>query len=334
MTNNLFICLTPLHTLIAYLSSFRRPQDVIVLIDQNGVLNEWAKIVKEKNLFINFIYVNSKVDKYRLPFYYLGLSFGKLPSNFDAFIIKNKDVLFEAIYCFNDLAPQTQFLLWQIQHKEAVYIEDGSAPYNDHAINNNGIKVLLVRKLFSNFYTQIKVLGTSHYIERSLFMYPDFVRSENKIKPYSKLELSENKRQKIIDLFLTTERQKNLNENFCLVFTNLKISANELIKSAVATLGDDCTDNLRILIKDHPLSPASTNSKKYTIVDKNIPSELIPLLYPNVKYVFGFGTTALQNISLFYPNIKIFNFYFCSMTKYDKFLESLGVLNIYLNRIP
>jgi hypothetical protein len=303
----------------------RKKNDFILLIDQNKVLKKLSEYIIENKLFKNFDYYDSSKKKInmctylRIPFFNkYGLN--KLLTNKFLSDIKN-------IYVFNDLAPETQYILNNICHKKCIYIEDGSAPYNNHYITHSFIKKNSL-KFFFKFYECINVIGTSKHIDFGIYSRPSHIRNENKKKPTIQLKFDKTKQN-----YLT----KNLYKNFyscskkveVLIFAPQEIDTEQYIYKIknLSFKYKICFDN--IYIKQHPLSTKKIQTKN-RLLHGYIPGEFYPFIYNEIKYVFGTRTTALQNLKIFFPHIKLFNVIIDKKNTYDIFLQEIGIENIQL----
>lgn len=302
-------------------------QKEVLFIDQSGSLFNFIEPVIKSKPDFEITYFNSKKNKAQNIVDFLAyntkIAFGNLSITAERL---NRSAI-STIFIFNDLSPETQYLIKKINHSEVVYVEDGSAPYNDHHITRSWLKNILLGALFP-FYEKINVLGTSSLITRSLFSFPEIVRSENKIKPASKLDIDFSKINQLKNFYVTQSKSKANTliltpwktsiENFL-----TQISRNDYLKESDISYKD-------AIIKSHPLQRDNETQEG---IAKYVPAELIPIIHPNIKHVIGSRTTALQNIKILYPQINVYNISPLPKTTYDKNLETIGVRHIVQNKI-
>lgn len=327
-TKDIYICLTPLHVL--YATTLHKTNDnyEIVLIDQKGKLRTFLETLTKDSAQNPIRHLNSKTSKIGNLLDYLTyktrLAIGQL-----SLTAKNLNKTPTAtIYIFNDLAPETQYLLKKIPHTETVYIEDGSAPYNSHFIRRRALKKWTLSTFFP-FYEPINILGTSSLVTRSLFSAPDHVRSENKLKPYSRLELDNSKLSLFTEKFQPKNSQSGTDGPTILLLAPYGTPAQNFMQQIEQTEAASLTASSYVC-KRHPLD--TLQEKASNEVDSRLPAEIIPALHSKITRVFGSRSTALQNIKLLYPQIQVYNVIQNNKTYYDIVLEAVGIKTLNTNR--
>lgn len=334
--HNLFIALTPLHVITATCSDKREPEDLVVLIDQNGCLFYFYEIIRHSDLIKNLKYVDASALLDKIPSYFFNNK-NPISTRFEKNIRHLTDRKYEHVYVFNDLAPEVQLILSRINFSTVHYIEDGSAAYNSHYVARNIYKEIIIKVLFGGFYDPINVIGTSKYIFDGLYSYPESVRAENKSKPVKKLSFKKDYRS---NLRLLAHRYRNIygksddTRKKCIIFVpqSQESDISKLVSNAQSNAGMLGFSDLQFILKFHPFSDVEIESEvlsdeRLILCPREMPGELLPEIYKNVVLVLGEGSTILMNIRRFYDNIKVLNLAKSSPSSYDKFLTKIGVIN-------
>lgn len=320
--SNLFICLTPLHVFTAITSTLFSTTDRILLIDQNGTLKNFYELLNQSRIVDNLTYFDSRTGATRNIISYAFESFKKSPIS----LLAQSITSIAKAYIFNDLAPETQYILKNTCHRDCIYIEDGSAPYNNHYIKRSWLKRKILQLAFKH-YEPIHVLGTSKYVAFGYYSFPELIRNENRIKPQRKLN-TRNDTAEIVTKILRSIKKNNGDEIEVLIFTPMTTENIDFMEKIIShcRLLDYKTHT--VLIKNHPLAKHKPPIKNFIEAPNHIPGELIPHIYPSIKIVLGSNTSALQNIRRLFPNILALNFTKTPNGSYESFLEKIGVKNI------
>lgn len=309
---NIYLVFTPYHFLLTLIHANRKDSDFILMVDDNGKLCEYDSI--GRRLHRNFDYINMANKKYKILSRQLRFSIGNR-KNLDIFIRKSRSSPISNVYVFNDAIPAAQYLIKKLTGN-ATYIEDGSAPYNEHAISWSLVHRLKCWLAYGFGYHFVNVLGTSPLINNSLFLYPNLIRRENSILPYSHFETSGNYIEIIKKLaiefykFKTTKTPANSNSALILL---PRLSAKEpaFIDELHCIIKN--LDNLgwSIFLKSHPLDGNASKVFEITACCKflpsNMPAEIIPGIIDSIKLIIGKETTSLMSIKKLFPDLKTIN---------------------------
>ena len=85
------------------------------------------------------------------------------------------------LFVFQDGNPESQALLYlnAKKHGRNVYVEDGAAAYREYVEPAVSLpKSIYARALWGHYFEQVRVPGTSRYVQSSLVFYPELVRAE------------------------------------------------------------------------------------------------------------------------------------------------------------
>lgn len=336
---NIYIVLTPYHLFLSLIHAERKEDDLVVLIDDNGQLGKY-EIVGSK-LFCFFIYINrsSVMNKY-LSRQLLFNAGNKISLDDIVLIARNREC--DKVFAFNDANAAAQYLLRKIKlftSCKVCYIEDGAAPYNNHNIKWSFMHKVKCWIAYGLRYEFVSVLGTSKLIDGSLFLYPELVRIENKIKPFSEFNIDINCNYKIneladlLDLVEYFQFKKTVSVLFLLpreFNNNHKLSG--LICDYIIKLN---SFGVEVFVKHHPLDKYFFDFPiDCKVISSFVPAEIIPSKYSNLKVVFGFDTTSLMAVKKIYPdiiscNIKLDN----NKNSYHDVMVSSGVVMISDNNL-
>lgn len=312
-----FLALTPYHILLSIISAKQKPQDSLIIIDESGNLSNYQPIGEKffhKSRYIKFtekgiqriIKYNRITNPERIRKILLEIKS----------IQKEKD---EPIYVFNDSCPLVQVFI-QNSISKIVYIEDGSAPYNDHQINNTKIKILLHKIAYGWNYESPSILGTSSKVAESVLTFPGLARAENRIKPIHQFICKENKYKLMKDVFnlLNNASPKTLSapsssEGASLILLpKFSTSSRELLDELIFIANRNLDTGRAIYLKGHPLTakPVPSEEKMFPIgctwLAPEIPSEILPAALPEIDSIIGPPSTSLLAAKFLYPNLSVY----------------------------
>ena len=324
---NVYVANTPYHLMLSILSGCLNGDSIIYLLDKSGQLGWYSGGVGPFfNGNFRYLDISGKGAWSRLldnnP---LSISLGFSSFN-DVFSeLAGKEV--DAIFVFNDSIPEVQTIAYNLSCGRVVYIEDGSAPYNSHKIINK--KSIFFKKLFFGpVFEQVEVLGTSRLVSESKFSYPDLVRAENRIKPYSGLETVASVRcqlkayAELFGGFLESKAER-------VVLYLLPPYEDKDLKKKYMEIRARCADpNVAHLVKAHPLSsPSFFELEGVKLLPSFIPTEVIPFLV-NVEHLYGYATTSLMSVKYLFDSIPVT----CVLTTgasrdlfFERNIDSIGV---------
>lgn len=316
---DVYIAHTPYHLMLCILNGCLNRKSIVYLLDKSGNLKWYSDGVSSFfNNNLRYIDISESSLKSRLinnnP-----LTRSTNLSKLSSPIREMKDTKVDEIYVFNDSIPEVQSILASFISTKAIYIEDGSAPYNSHSIKNQAS--VLLKKIFFGFkYEQIKVLGTSSYIEEGVYSFPNLVRRENSVKsrkPFYLTALSLEQLKAYSSLF--DNLIPYVNERNVFLYLLPPYKDNELVEAYMRIINDH--PNFVHFVKAHPLSADSAYEFRRSIVlPPFIPTEAILFVRP-IKRIYAYPTTSLMATRFFERSISTN----CIVTKVaarDVFFES------------
>lgn len=304
---NIYITFTPYHILLSEIHKEREKGDELILIDATGNLAKYQNYKSYHGNKLEYIDASDKkiffLDRARIK-----------KSKIREIIKKHKYNEIKKIFLFNDENPTGQYILRSINRLEAkaTYIEDGSAPYNSSKIKL-GILKTIIRKLFYGAeYQSVDILGTSDLIDEGIFLFPEFIRKENKKKPFFEFEISLDK-SKILEHMATSLgiNQKSNEKALLLLAPHSNTACAELKKSISTEIEKYSNKGFIIFIKHHPLdkntSEDKTLSKNTIELPSHWPAELIASKIEKIEVILGCNTTTLISIRKILPKIQTIN---------------------------
>lgn len=290
----------------------RGPEDWVVFVDQGGGFGAHEKIMRR--FFGNFVYKNCSGSFLRRsaslswPVRCLGGDCWK------KFLTSNlKDI--NRVFVFNDNPAEVQCLLAQLKPIQTTYVEDGSAPYNEHYIANGWMKRLRYRLILGGGYEFSEVLGTTSYITDSLFSYPSMVRQENSRRPCAKLELRSNYRKLLSALFELTQESLSGLQNLPSSSVDLYIlppirsfeENEQLLLVYKEKIRAAITAGVDVMVKYHPLDtgqePLQQMGLEVLTAPQHISAEVLVAGLPNVRRVYGGLTTSMLAVRTLFPDV-------------------------------
>lgn len=334
---SLYLAFTPYHLLLTLIHEDRTENDFVIMVDDHGKLKNYE--VAGSKFLSNYRYVNMRSSECKLLSRQLVLPAGNR-KKIDSIV---KPLIFEPIgniYVFNDTIPAAQYIIKKLKHNNAkikvTYIEDGSAPYNEHYIEWSALHRIKCIIAYGLSYQFVKVLGTSPIVDGSLFLNPHLVRVENKIKPHQKLSIKENYLDQINRMTRALSSCSISKPEICrnsalFLLPRLMTMPEKFILElsyAIEKLGDQ---GWFICLKSHPLDGNSyeklslkTNCQ---ILPGNLPAELAPTIISDLKAVIGKETTSLLAIKSLFPEISIINLIedCATTTQYQSAMLKAGV---------
>lgn len=310
--NNIFIAFTPYHVLLSYSIAKAKHQN------ENNYLFIISDFLQTEN-FVNF-FSNFKATPFIKIDIFPGLYKEKsiikkriiIKNNINKIKVFLNKYSVDTVYTCHDGRAESQALLYYAKKSNkdsrAVYIEDGSAVYNSHAFENRSIFKFLLGKIFYGRWLQnIRVLGTSSWIDQVIAVFPDLIRPELKRKEIIPLEREDflkigedevfsgyiesldgeiDKLQQS-DLLLISPHSKFIKE-----YPKYKEVINEIFRIIKSK-------KLKIAIKYHPREPLEDflsvrEIKDAVILPKSIPLELLYISNKRLpNFIIGDVSTAL-----------------------------------------
>lgn len=303
--------MTPYHIFLASTYAHRTAQDIVVLLDQNQTLTDYAEF--PQSFFQNYRYVSVEQKKRSAI-----LQTIQLKRNISQDIINLRDrnpISDLELFIFNDSTIQAQYLIQSLKPKKVYYMEDGSAPYNQHFIKHSKLKTIVAKMLLGPTTSLPTVLGTSRAIAASILTFPELARVDNNPKTRKKFETSPDKLDQTAALFdkhprILEIKTADLNSKGALILLPPSQSAHKGITEGINNTIIDCIDRgITVYLKAHPLSQISNPSEQnesIKVVPSSIPAEAIPLFVKHISEIYSPPNTALLSYAYFHKSVHAF----------------------------
>ena len=319
---NVFIALTPYHLILTLTSVNLKEGDVVVLVDQYGRLGKYSVLSEFFSRFnVRFIYCSSIRDSLfnrwiNLNNLAAGFGFGKyarLAADLDALGISQA-------FVFNDSCPEVQFLLSRINVSQVIYVEDGTAPYNEHRLKVGAKEAVLDLLIYGRYYDRKSRVGDSHYIKQALFAHPDFALPLAGEGSVGQLLIGEGAREKLFMLTSIVFGYKAIANSgkrgvlILLPALNLLKTDRRSYEAFNNKLSAFLDDGYAVYLKGHPLEARCANdffSGKCEVVDPEVSSELFLASRSDISLVVGDYSTGLLSTRLFFPEIDVVSLAWC-----------------------
>ncbi len=313
----LYVSYTPYHILLNSSIAFYRDEsiekDLIIIEDfsnakeiVNGLKNWGENPFKEivlidgkfsldlvsKKSVLNIFKRNSVVNLFRKGVSTLKKRYGNMT--------------FDTVFTCNDERPQSQYLENKCRKNNGlnVYVEDGSALYNDHVGSSLPFLEYIFIKLYvGSWYEDISIIGNYKFTDEIRAFRPDLVREDlknKKIEPIDVENFVDLKRTGLTESILNELQFKQpLNKDYIIIFLPHSSLIKEknllsLYKEIISGL-ENYNDN--ILLKYHPREKdhyLGNVGKDISGIPKSIPSEIILLqMIENPPIVIGDVSTCL-----------------------------------------
>lgn len=311
---NVFLAFTPYHLLMSCLSVSRKTDDAIVLIDQFGTLQRYADTQTIQNVLgVSYYYLPSVRGKYSDRIFSLHSFLGRYAhtSNKEVLKILAREAI-EKIFVFNDSSFEAQFFLRSLKCDNVVYVEDGTAPYNSHQLDNSRLSKIRDFFLYGPGYQRLRRLGESSYVNSGLFSFPEHIASGSAQYDVAAIGLAVEWRralQKFSSYFQheIPPLSGGARQSAALVLlpslSSLSVSsaAREMFSQEIERLlNSDCA----VVLKFHPLD-SDFNSGLFdgrcVYSPQHVPAEVLMNAYPNLNVVVGDYTTGLLSCRFLFP---------------------------------
>jgi len=261
---------------------------------------------------------------------------------------------FGRVYVFNDMKPEAQaalhFAKKSNRNAVGVYVEDGTAAYHSYTVEKRPLYIVLLKKLFWGFWwDEIRIHGTSRWIDEAKAIFPHLLRPEIRSKhvtDISKHSLMELKNliwpYEYLSRVGVTIDELNNNADVILIVAHSKFAnKHSKYKEIVKDILDIITGiNLRVAVKYHPRESMGnflslTNTKEIMIIPQYLPVELIYiLLSEKIKCVIGDVSTSLLTAKWLLDSATIYSL--ASILGYTdlQLIKSFHKLGIKMLRAP
>lgn len=307
----LFLAMTPYHIFLASSYVHRTAQDMIVLLDQNQTLTDYSDF--PKLIFENYRYFAIKQGRQKSIFQMRQLKNIILK---DIAKIQAKQHTSDLeIFAFNDSTIQTQYLFQALNPKNTYYMEDGSAPYNQHFIKHSKIKQLAVKIILGSNASLPNILGTSRTITASILTFPNLSRAENNQKTRIQFETSTEKLEQTVAMFSKHPRIQEIkashnSKKSALILLPPTQPGNQEIAKMIDGVVENCINRgMTVYLKKHPLSQDQNSLEQnlnIKIVPSSIPAEVIPFFANQISEIYSTPNTALLTYAYFHKSIESF----------------------------
>lgn len=302
--------MTPYHIFLATTYKYRTPNDILVILDENGTLEEYKEL--SNKIFKSHIYLKSKNGKLQK----LAQIFSRSPRILIERIkkITQKDMEPPELFIFNDSTLNAQYIIHHIKSSKVYYIEDGSAPYNQHYIKHSKSKNLILKFLLGHRASLPNILGTSSAIDASIFTHPDLARRENQRRPIINFETTPEKLRDVVTIFDehpkigALKKIQKTEESILILLPFKNTPQKEILEKFNSIIISAKERNITILLKRHPLDPPTAEQHSYqnTIeIPSSIPAEIIPLYIKNIRKIYSTPNTSLLSFAFFHKEIEV-----------------------------
>jgi hypothetical protein len=313
MSRSVYLAFTPYHIVLTLIHSERSRDDVVVFIDDQGHHKDYKQIGRE--LFEHFFYINMREGRPSVLARQLLVSAGNR-GRIDCFIKSLMSVATGKVYVFNDMVPAGQYIIRQLA-APVVYIEDGSAAYNNHRVTWPLRKRFARRIAYGFDFRFINVIGTSDLVSESQFLFPEHARSENKVKPHQHFERKPDclaRLKYFSGLFPAMNSISSTdcaNKSALLLVPYLASASGSFIERLSGIIDKLNEKDWVVFLKMHPEDGRQTNKivrrEVCTVLPGNMPAELVPAAVRSLKLVIGRQTSALLAIKWLFPNLSVVN---------------------------
>ena len=309
---NLFIAFTPYHVLLAY--AIARDEEssaenyLFVISDFRDVeplihfLEGWSRCPFAQIERLPGMY--SQASNFRRRF--------TIRRNLTTIIESVTRHKVERVYIFHDGRPEAQAALHFANkgNKGAVgiYVEDGAGAYSSYESTKRPLHKLLLAKLFYGpWWQDVRVLGTSRWIDEVKAIFPRLVRPELRLKHVSSIPrhaLLELRDQEWLYEYLKTLGVKiaGLNDLDAILIVAHSEFASQIPGYKQVTedvLSMAKSQNLRLGIKYHPRESQDdflsvNDTEGILVLPKSLPIELVYILtLEQIRFIIGDISTAL-----------------------------------------
>ena len=189
---NVFISFTPYHILLSYaiaLDEEKSAKNCLFVISDFGdvdplvySLEGWSRCPFAQIERLPGVY--GQVSRFRRHFI---IKRALIPIT--EFITRHK---IECVYVFNDGRPEAQAALHFAKKANkstvGIYVEDGAGVYSAYKSTKRPLyKILLAKLFYGPWWQDVKVLGTSRWIDEVKAIFPQLVRPELRSKPITSI---------------------------------------------------------------------------------------------------------------------------------------------------
>jgi hypothetical protein len=313
---NIFIASTPFPILIFYsIALIYHPMEENILF----IVSDFAESLK---------LANAISQQKQSPFsnvYCLPGGYGRrtrLPGRFLNWIIKAKNVLtivnfvkknqIKNVYSGNDADAEGQAMFYLVkkknQYAQCIFVEEGASAYASSPLREKKkfLKKLLAKIFYGWWWKEVRLGGTSPWVDKIMVRFPEFLRPELRDKEIIIIKREDFIGLKNNSLFINCVRELNIAEKelnqinilFVLPHSDFFIAGErykELIKE-ILKLAQGY--ELKVAVKYHPREPLGdffgVRGKEIMILPKSLPLELFYLFSPDsLKFVIGDVSSAL-----------------------------------------
>lgn len=304
---DLYIVSSPFQLFLAIGISEEGSKDICILIDEGNILSDYRQVAERH--FGDVFYLDfpfGRLSKY-LQFNWLAISFaGRVKKLLKALEAKGR---INTVYLGNDHFFGNQIIAACVPCRERVFIEDGSALYNNWTFQSSRLRRLFYWLLFGNKAKQIEHMGTAFDYAKRLLLFPELVRPELKSQVNESYE-AKHPSKIIAEMFSGLPDVKLLEESISkenvAVFLLSRLDTYAESNWFEKRLDIFDTGSRRILVKEHPMSLRTKNNRidHLTKIPSLISAELLPGLL-NMDMLIGPPTSALYSIRFFFPDIRV-----------------------------
>ena len=301
---NIFLCLTPYHVLLSYLSDEFGPADRIVFLDEKSIGREALPLAR--NCPDLFYYISLTPGRWGSLKHFSKIStYGRVARRIRGLANRR----YEKVFFFNDRSPASQYFLSICQPVEFIYVEDGSAAYRCHAFSTNILKKWALALSLDFRYRQVTAMGGSGYAEKAKFLYPTKAVYPKNLEP-GQYEVRSNIIRYAGHLHDKQASITGGSSTKAKVLVLLPYRYPESVTRAkwdefITALAQELADT-EIFIKGHPLAAGIMPEHETDIVpiSRSVPAELLVILN-KFEEVFVEPSTAIHSLQFFAADTQV-----------------------------
>lgn len=289
---NIYICRTPYHIIISclHITNTRHKNNFLIVI-KDFDFKMIENLININNCFKRVMILDGLNTKNKI--------IRKIKTLKNLFTIKQniKSSQKNNYYIFNDIKLEEKFIISITkENNNLYYIEDGSAPYNNHYLQLSMFDRSLLSLLCIK-HENTHILGSNSAFSKLYVLYPAYIRKELKNKKI--LTIQTCSMNILINIILRKkECFYDIKSGDALIILDKEQSEKDFIEKYSNFYNKYQT----VWIKYHPLNERIIPTKGKNIIDINMSLEIIFLQLNacNIKVdIFGYTSTALMTAIIF-----------------------------------
>lgn len=320
---NIFICFTPYHVLLSCgiaLDCGNSAQNYLFVISDFRDATYWVHLLKDWNQS-PFTQIECLPGIYDSASIFRRCStIRKNLTPITQFVSKHGA---DCVFVFNDGRPEAQgalhFAKKSNKNATGVYVEDGLVAYSSYTSTKRPLHKLLLGKLFYGpWWKDVRVLGTSEWVDEVKAIFPQFVRPVLRLKhvtPIPKHILLELRNQKwpyeyLKALGVEITELDNLDIILIVAHSEFAKRVPEYKQSIEKILSMAKSQDLRLGVKYHPRELLddflSLGANGVLVLPQSLPMELLYIIAAaQIKFIIGDISTSLLTAKWLLSNVTV-----------------------------